>query len=313
MGNEINYNELFGIEENAESLSGEKEQVVAEPEETDNTDKNGLDEEASDSASDKDNSSANTEENTTTDTKPWKTQENSRYAAARRDAERERDIAIKKAKDDARADADRYINQAVKSLGIRNPFTGKNVETKEELEEYNAKVANNRKNEFIRRSGMSEEEYHSFVDNLPEVNQARLAIERANSEKRASERERVKAAIEEDVKKISLLDPDIKTLEDITRLENYPRMYEKIKRGYTLHDAYLSENHSSISGKRDSAIKQSVLNQMGSKEHLQSTSERGKGSITVPTDVVRAYREFNPNATESEIQKHYNKYLKSKK
>ncbi|MBQ8759245.1 MAG: hypothetical protein IJZ20_06090, partial [Clostridia bacterium] len=115
-----------------------------------------------------------------------------------------------------------------------------------------------------------------------------------------------------EVKRISKLDSSIRTVEDITKLDNYSQIYERVKRGYSLYDAFLSVNHARISEKGAAAAKQKALNSMSGKEHLVSTSARGSGAESVPNDIADAYREFNPKATDAEILKHYNKYLKGK-
>ena len=46
-----------------------------------------------------------------------------------------------------------------------------------------------------------------------------------------------------------------------------------------------------------------------SKDHLQATGNaRGAGAVSVPKDEMAMYRLLNPNATEAQIQAHYNKH-----
>lgn len=310
---DIDYNELFGIddadvEENTEGDEGVKGQTVAESE-NEMTDTENVDDSDADDADDTDADDTDA----SGDAGKQSAEDNKKFAAARRKAEKERDIAVQRAREEARADADRYIGDAIKAMGLKNPYTGKLIETKAELDEYNSKVHENRKNEFLKRTGMSEEEYKSFVDNLPEVARARLDAEKAKSARLDAERTRAKAMLDDEVKKISSLDSSIKSVEDITKSENYPQIYEKVKRGYSLYDAFLSVNHTRLKDINAASARQKALNSISGKEHLTASSERGKGSASVPREIADAYREFNPKATDAEIQKHYDRYLKQKK
>ena len=311
---DMDYNEIFGLTESKSEV--EDNTATSDAEDGADTDAKDSDsaitddsDEDFDTNTDSDDSDDDSDEDDTTQS----SEENKKYAAARRKAEKERDIAVKKARDDARADADKYIDDAIKAMNLKNPYTGKLIETKAELEEYKKSAADSRKDEFIRRSGMSEEEYRSFVENLPEVAQARLEREKAEKARIDADRNRAAAKLGEEIKQISKLDPTVKSLEDITKSESYPEIYERVKRGYSLYDAYLSVNHAKMSDRSAASARQKALNDMSSKEHLTASSQRGKGAVSVPKDVADAYREFNPKATDAEIIKHYNRYVTSTK
>lgn len=331
---DMDYNEIFGIDEPGVSSELEVEDNTATSDAEDDADSEAKD---SDSAvtddSDEDASSTvydgppspksgkalgtDDSDDFDDDDTTQSSEENKKYAAARRKAEKERDIAVKKAREDARAeaqaDADKYIDDAIKAMNLKNPYTGKLIETKAELEEYKKSAADSRKDEFLRRSGMSEEEYRSFVENLPEVAQARLEKEKLEKARIEADRNRAAAKLGEEIKLISKLDPTVKSVEDITKSENYPEIYERVKRGYSLYDAYLSVNHARLGERSAATARQKALNDMSSKEHLTASSQRGKGMVSVPKDVADVYREFNPKATDAEIIKHYNRYINGKR
>ena len=313
---DMDYNEIFGLTES------EVEDNTATSDAEDGADTDAQDSDSaitddSDEDFDTNTDSDDSDDEFDDDDTAQSSEENKKYAAARRKAEKERDIAVKKAREDARAeaqaDADKYIDDAIKAMNLKNPYTGKLIETKAELEEYKKSAVDSRKDEFIRRSGMSEEEYRSFVENLPEVAQARLEREKLEKARIDADRNRAAAKLAEEIKQISKLNPAIKSVEDITKSENYPEIYERVKRGYTLYDAYLSVNHAKMSDRSAASARQKALNDMSSKEHLTASSQRGKGAVSVPKDVADAYREFNPKATDAEIIKHYNRYVTSTK
>ena len=59
--------------------------------------------------------------------------------------------------------------------------------------------------------------------------------------------------------------------------------------------------------------RQAAVNSARSKEHLTETKTRGSGAASVPAEVREQYKLFVPNATEEEIQKHWQKFHKEGK
>jgi len=83
-----------------------------------------------------------------------------------------------------------------------------------------------------------------------------------------------------------------------------------VKKGNNLVDAFKLANYDTLTSSTAAASRQAAINAAQSKQHLSQTTTRGAGAVSVPADVKEAYRAFNPNATDAEIQQHYNKYVK---
>ncbi len=83
-----------------------------------------------------------------------------------------------------------------------------------------------------------------------------------------------------------------------------------MKRGNTFTDAYKLVNFDRLTSRATGQAKQAALNQVNSKSHLDRTTTRGAGAVTVPADVIAEYKALNPTATNAEIQAHWAKYLK---
>ena len=98
---------------------------------------------------------------------------NAEFAAARRKAEAERDAAVEKAKADAQEEARKIIDEAFSRSGLMNPYTKKPITSKAEYDEYKQRYDEERKARVMKKSGMSDEEFEAFVNDLPEVRQAR--------------------------------------------------------------------------------------------------------------------------------------------
>lgn len=312
-GNDFNYSDFFDTDtmdadtagasdmsENAEeSLEGGKEQSNA-----------GSD--VMDDAEENDGAAAAGDGDTDTGKPSQSKEENSKYAAARRKAERERDEARNDAKK-AKEDAERYITDSIAHLGLIDPDTGAAVVTKEQFEAYKEKLSSNAKRDLLDRTGMSDKEYQTFIDSLPEVRKAKELTAEAERKSRDAELEKAKNAVAADLKEISAVNPDIKTLDDLVGLPNYGEIYEKIKRGYSLSDAYFSVNRKEISSRQAASARQAALNAVSSKGHLESSSSRGTGGVSVPPEVIKMYREMSPGITDAEIKEHYSSYAKGKK
>lgn len=299
---DIDYNAVFGLEDTGAQATesadpsteldtvGENAQEPADPVEQyedDTTDENGID---------------NTE-----DPEKQSAEENARFAAARRKAEAERDAAVTK----AQADAQKAIDDMVKSLRITDPYTGKLLETKAEYDAYNSRQEEQRRERIRKRSGMDEQELNDLVKGSPEYNEALKRADQAEaalSEVRQKEEDR---AVEEQLAEISKMNPAIKSIADLAKMPNYSDFYRLVRENkVSLVEAYRLANHDSIVQEAETRGRQAALNANSGKNHLGKTATRGAGAITVPADVAAEYRIFNPNATDAEISAHYNRYMK---
>lgn len=240
-------------------------------------------------------------------------EQNAQFAAARRKAEAERDAAIAKARQDAQAEAQRTIDEVFRNSGLTNPYTKKPITSKAEYDEYRARLEADRKARLLKKSGMSDDEFQEFVQGLPEVKRAKEAQEAAETAARQAREQQAKLKVEEQLKEISALDPSIQELKDLAKMETYPKFYELVKRGNTLTDAFKLANYEALTGRAAAASRQAAINSAQGKQHLSPTTQRGAGAVSVPADVKAEYLAFNPDATDAEIQQHYNRYVKNHK
>ena len=227
-------------------------------------------------------------------------EENARYAAARRDAERQRDEAI--------AAERRSVSELFAQMGIINPYTGKPIASMEEWNSYRQQHEQQQKRDFMAAHNMDEAQYNQMVSSLPEVREARIAAERAKLAERSAADARAKTMMEEQLREISKLDPEIKSAADLMKSESYPEIYQMVKKGYNLYDAYRLANYGKLTQKASATARQQVLNNQAGKEHLIQTAQRGTGIDMVPPDVRQQYRMLNPGMSDAEIIKSYTKY-----
>lgn len=301
---DLDYNELFGIEAEDE---GAEEQEVADPaadEETDEVEVEGEEEQEP-----AEPASVDDEDTDTQDSKPGRTEEDAKYAAARRRAEAERDRMVEQARREERERA----NDLIRRVGIRNPMkSGSNFETMEDLEVYEREVAQRKLQQGLRsgtatgediaRSVMQSEAMKPIMDMRREMEQRRAA------ENQAAVQQRIRA----DVEAISKLDPDVKGIDDILNAPEYPQIIERVKRGDSLQDAYRLVYWDKLSTRQAQAAGQAARNRAAGKNHLQPTRSKGAGSVEVTQDVIEEYQRIMPDATPEEIRKYEAKYRKRK-
>ena len=310
MGDTIDYNALFGLE--GTEGEGGNEQTVAGSDVTEK-DKAAEAEEAEtedEAAEDGEGSGEGGQDETAGAKTAQSAEENSKYAAARRKAEAERDLAVQKAREETRAAMQAELTESIKALGLKNPYTKEPIVDKAGLDAYRQQFELDKKSRFAKKAGMNDTEFQQFVNDLPEVKEARAKAEAAEEAQKAVQAERAKAEIERQLGEIREMDPAISSLEDLTKMENYQKFYDLVKRGNTLTDAYRLANFEKLTSQQTEQAKQAALNRVNSKSHLDRTTTRGAGAVTVPADIIAQYREFNPDATMEEIRAHWAKYSK---
>lgn len=298
MGDDINYGEVFGVDVSAETAAGA---------DTKETDTGAEEQELTDPADESENNDTTAEAGVESAQTP---EENARYAAARRKAEAERDTAIAKAKADMELEKQKAIDEVYRDMGLIDPYTKKPITTKAEYDAYKQQIDIAKKSRVAKASGMSDAEFESFVSDLPEVRAAREIQEKAKAQMEEARAKEAQLKISEQLSEIAMFDPSIKSVEDLKKMENYSEFYDRVKRGHTLVEAYKLTNFDKLTAQTASGAKQAALNSISAKSHLEKTSGRGAGAVTVPSDIAEQYRVFNPGATDAEIQRHYNKYIK---
>lgn len=237
-------------------------------------------------------------------------EDNARYAAARRKAEQERDAAVQKAKDDAKAE----LEGVIQSLGLKDPYTKKPITTREEFQAYRQQFEIEKKAAFLKKSGMSEEEFQNFVNELPEVKEAAAKKKEAEESAQSAREAQAKIEVDNQIAEITKDDPSITSIAELAeamrKAGKYDEFYGKVKKGYSLTDAYRLATMDTRAEKNISQTKQAALNAANSKNHLDRTTTRGAGAVTVPAEIMEQYRAFNPGISDAEIQAHYTKYKK---
>ena len=215
-----------------------------------------------------------------------------------------RDELIAEARRIAQAEKAREMDEFVKGLNLIDPKTHKRVETVAEYNEYRARVNNETRERILKKAGLSEDTFKEFVNAQPEVSEARAAAAQA-------QRERAKAAIDDQVRQIHELDPTINAFEDLGKMANFQQFYGLVKKNrLSLVDAYKLVNMDRLTERRVEASRQAARNAAASKAHLTKNKARGGAAadIPVPADVAEMYRELDPGISNADMQRDYSRY-----
>ena len=210
----------------------------------------------------------------------------------------------------AQEDAEKSVDEAFRKSGLTNPYTKQPITSKREYDEYMQRFEQEKRERLLKKAGMSEDELKELINSSPEVKEARAKSEQAEQELERLRGERAKIDIDKCIREISELDPTIKSLADLAAQPNYPDIYERVQRGATLTDAFKLANFDRLTSKAAAASRQHAINAAAGKAHMTQTTSRGTGAVSVPADVMAEYRSLMPDATDAEIQKHYNAYMK---
>lgn len=280
---DIDYSAVFGLE-------GEEVQEPADPAGEDTVGEN--EQEPADPAGESQDGAEDEQKPSDESHHVQTDEENARYAAMRRKAE---------------ADAEKRMNaeldKSIASLGLTDPYTNKPITNHAEMQAYRQRFVEEQRKEMQEKAGMSPEDYKRFVDSLPEVQAGKAAQQKVMDLE-------IRAKIDSQMREIQMISPEIKSMEDLSKLDNFDKLYDMVGKGYELADAYKVLNYDRLTAKAAEAAKQQALNSIGGKNHLQPVTTRGQGAVPVPADVVAEYRALMPEATDAEIQAHYNKYAR---
>lgn len=310
---DLNYYQAFGLDEpkepavaesGAEEEAAETAETVEEPAEEPAEEQEQAEEAEEEAPEPKDGEPAVEAPQKRKQTK----KENAEFAAARRRAER--DAAIERARMEERQKAQAEMDALITGANIENPYTGERVRTKADWDAWQQRHRDEQRKAMQARAGMTDEDMASFIDQLPEVQQARAAEEQANEVLRRAQREHAQAAIENELAKIREYDPNVQTLDDIEKTAENPQILDKVRAGYALSDAWLLTHFSEVVKQQAAAARQAATTAARGKEHLRATHSRGgTGMEPVPADVREQYRILNPGVSDEEIAKDYNRYL----
>lgn len=227
---------------------------------------------------------------------------NAQFAEARRRAEAEYKAKIDSERSRINGEVKRLFGNSV------NPVTGTPINT---FDEYIQAVEMQRRNAqeaMLKERGIDPSVIQDMVNNSPAMIQAQKILAQ-NTEAEAQR------LIEEDMKIINTINPDLKTVEDLANHESYDAIIAYVQKGIALADAYKLANYDSIAKRNTEAAKQAAINSAKSQSHLTATnslSVGNDGEEDIPATELKRWKDMFPDASAKELKAKYNRAKKAR-
>lgn len=219
------------------------------------------------------------------------------WAAARRRAEA-----------DAQKRADAEV--ARRCAGKTNPLTGKPITTQKEYWEAIDAQNQMRRDAAFKQAvkGLSPQDAAALEQVLKHDPEKQRMQRQIDEMKAVQDRDLAMQALNADVAEIGKLDPNIKSIDDVLKLPNVNAMIDKVRRGYSLVDAYRLLNYDSSMKASQNAGKQAARNEVRGKTHLAAHGggSNGNGGKTIPASMLPSLKEQFPGKSIEELTKLYN-------
>lgn len=231
--------------------------------------------------------------------------------AAEKPKQPTREELLAEARRQLEAENARTMDEAIRGLGIVDPYTKKPVTTLAEYRDYKAKVDADKRERFMKKAGMTPEAFAEFIGSQPEVQQAHEAARRAALE-------RQQAVINEQMRQLHEMDPNISTPQDLPKMQNFAEFTRLVKQhNLDFVSAYKLANMDALTERRVEASRQAARNAAAAKAHLQPSKPRSAGDpaadVTIPAETLELYRDLFPDASTAELKRDYAQYLAANK
>lgn len=234
--------------------------------------------------------------------------------AARRRREEQQaaiDAAVKKAVEDERARSKGQMDAFFAKAGLKNTVTGKPITTMEEFDAWRADYDAAKLQKDLKAGKLTPEALRSAVEQTPAIQALKKQQEQQAAEDEQRRQAEAKARVDAELAEIHKMDPTINTVEDLLSMPSAKAFYDLVRKGNSFLDAFRLANFDRLQTARAEAARQQAMNNARGKDHLTGTgTPQGTGAATVPPDEMRAFKLFNPTATEAEITAWYNKHKK---
>lgn len=242
--------------------------------------------------------------------------------------EQRRENAARRRQEEQRIAIDRAVQEAIRQerekntaemqdffakAGLKNTVTGKPITNMEEFRAWNEQFSRAKLERELKEGKLTPEGLETAIGSHPAIRQAQKLAADRQAQEQAQKNDEIKARIDAEVAEIHKLDASINSLEDLLRAPYGQELYAMTQRGYSIKDAHFLLNHERLEQAKLEAARQQAMAGARNKDHLTGTSTpRGGGAISVPSSDLAMFRQFNPGASDAQIQEYYNKYMKAK-
>lgn len=221
--------------------------------------------------------------------------QNAAYAAARRRAEQHYNQQI----------ANRDAEYARRFGHLRNPETGQPIRS--ERDYFAALDAQERLGvqEQLRSQGVDPAMLDRVIQNNPTIRQAQQVIHQARVDKGNQ-------MLDSQIKEISEFYPEVKSLEDIAKMDTFQSFDRYVRSGMNLVDAFRLANFDALVGKGAAASRQAAINSAKSTGHLIPVgggASGPEGEAEIPKAELELWQDMYPGLSYKELRTKYNRTL----
>lgn len=291
----------------SETPTGEQAQEVAEPAETETQE---VQTDLLDQEEETDAAPAEPEDSLE-EKKPEMSQEQRRQNAAQR-RKRELEEAMERARQEEQEKFKKREKAFFTRAGLKNPYKdNKPLENFEDFEEWYAAQKSHELEQDLQAGKLTPEGLQEVLQSLPQIRQVQALAEQMQQQKEQSQTEQFQQQIAEELRQIHKLDPTVKEIGDILRMETGAEFARYVKeKGLSFLEAFKLANSDQIAQRRAERQAQRALQAVTSKSHLVPTKGSTEDNITVPQEVAEMYRAMDPSLSAQDIQREYNKWYK---
>ena len=194
------------------------------------------------------------------------------------------------------------MNQQVAAMcqGVTHPVTGQPITNVNDYLDALAIQQRQANEQELQEKGIDPSLIDRMIASNPVVMQAQQVIEQNNM--MGAEQQ-----LQNDLAEITKIDPNIKGINELAQMPNFPEMLARVERGESLLDAYKIVNFSNFMQHTEGAARQQAINQMRGKSHLASPSTSvatDNDEVEVPAEIMKSWKE--DGKTEKQIRELYN-------
>lgn len=224
------------------------------------------------------------------------TEEDSRYAAARRAAEQQT-----QAERQARAQLD---SQFAAMFGqYKNPVTGQPIQSAQDYLIAMQAQTQQQNAQQLKNAGLDPRMIDRAVAMNPVIQQAQQIVQ-------AHTNNEAQRMVQEDLQKIVELDPAMGSIQDVINSANFQEVTNAVRtKGLHLVDAYKLVNFERLSKVQAQAAQQQAINQAKSKSHLATAAGMAGESDgdDIPESQIKQWQRWFPDKSKKELRALYNK------
>lgn len=159
--------------------------------------------------------------------------------------------------------------------------------------------------EQIKRANLDPGLLNAIVEQNPLVKNANEVANRISAMLEAQEGQR---AIQDQIDKISKIDPSVKSLKDIYEMDSFAKFDRLVRSGVSLVDAFKTANYDKLIARNGEAAKQAAINAAKGKQHMTQTKGNAGNGVSMSEEDLQVWKAFGFD--EKSAKKHHAKYAK---